>query len=135
LIDALGRRWKRSFNGDVSLLWFCEYGDGVNDRTAGLINAITYCATNRHTLNWPEGKYRFSQINIAIPYGYFHWTASGKVELICTSNVVGTEGRAIQLGGVASPTLHNFTTTDISVGAKAVTLDSVSDISIGDCLS
>ena len=134
LIDALGRRWKRVFSGEVSLLWFCERGDGVSDLTAGLIKAITYCATNKLTLNWAEGKYRFSQINIAIPYGYFHWTASGKVELICTSNVVGNVGRAISLGGVANPTLHNFTTRDISLGEAKITLDNVSDIAIGDLL-
>lgn len=133
LIDAVGRRWKRVFSGDVLLSWFCV-GDDLSDLTGILTAAITYCATNGYALNWPKGKYRFSQIDIAIPYGYFNWKTSGNVELICTSNVVGSVGQAIKLGGVASQTSHNFTTRDISLGEKTVTLDGVSDIAIGDLL-
>lgn len=109
-------------------------GDGVADDTAELVSAITYCATKNRTLDWPKGKYLFSAIDVAVPNGAFNWTASGKAELICTSNVVGTEGKGVRLAGVASPTLHNFTTQDISLGAKTITLDSVSDISIGNLL-
>lgn len=118
----------------VSVKEFGAKGDNLTDDTVSLVNAITYCATNGHTLIWPKGQYRFSAIDIAIPYGYFNWITSGKVELICTNNVVGTAGQAIKLGGVASPTLHNFTTRDIGLGEKTITLDSVSDISVGDLL-
>lgn len=133
LVDAIGRRWKRVFSGEVMLSWFCT-GDGVTDLTSILTTAITYCAINGHTLRWAKGKYRFSQIDIALPYGNFDWKTSGKVELICTNNVVGTVGQAIRLSGTISSTIHNFTTTDISLGARNITLDSVSDISIGDLL-
>lgn len=132
--SAVGRTQHSKNAETVSVKDFGAKGDGVTDDTTALTNAITECARAGICLIWPVGKYRFSNIDVAIPYGYFNWKTSGKVELICTSNVVGAAGSAIKLGGVASPTLHNFTTRDISIGEAKITLDNVSDITIGDLL-
>lgn len=131
---AVYRTFQDKMRDIVNVRDFGAKGDGITDDTDAITNAIIYCASNRKRLEWTAGKYLFSQIDISIPYGCFDWVASGKVELLCTNNVVGYEGSAIKLGGIASTKLHNFITRDISLGEKTVTLDDVSDISVGDLL-
>lgn len=52
IIDALGRRWKRVFNGDAMAKWFLIKGDKVTDDTAKFVEAWnSYCKPNKKNLD------------------------------------------------------------------------------------
>ena len=62
LVDAVGRRWKRSFAGDAELLWWCKSdydpvaGTGT-DNHAGIEAAIKFSAANLTPVHVTDGKY------------------------------------------------------------------------------
>lgn len=49
-IDALNRRWKREYQGDVQAKWFLIKGDKVTDDTARFVEAAAYCKANKKRL-------------------------------------------------------------------------------------
>lgn len=51
LIDATGRRWKRSMPGCVNAAWFGAVGDGITDDTLSLRNAFKAAAGGRLNIN------------------------------------------------------------------------------------
>lgn len=53
-------RWIRLANdsSNVNIRWFGAVGDGANDDTASVQNAINYCKTNNRKLRIPAGSYR-----------------------------------------------------------------------------
>lgn len=54
IVDALGRRWKRSFSGNINLEWFGAVKDtSSTDNVTALINALNYCQTNSKKLYVP----------------------------------------------------------------------------------
>lgn len=87
LIDAAGRRWKRVFNGEVLLLWFCERGDGVSDYTTPLRAASQLAVDNDLDLVIEAGVYNFTDIQIRSTtprQAITRWIANGDVKLIST---------------------------------------------------
>lgn len=56
LIDAIGRRWKRKYSGDLSLKWFGAKCDGVADDTNSINNAILSKGENSYSvIKFPSG--------------------------------------------------------------------------------
>lgn len=56
IVDGAGRRWKRVFDGVVSVLWFGAVGDGVTNNSPAILLAIN---ANVKTLYFPSGSYVF----------------------------------------------------------------------------
>lgn len=47
LVSSLGRRWKRQHLGRINVLWFGAVGDGINDDTVAIRNAVGYVRRSR----------------------------------------------------------------------------------------
>lgn len=57
IVGNNGKRWKRSFSGDLNLRWFGAVGNGVAKDTAAWQTAVIYAATNHKALFVPDGLY------------------------------------------------------------------------------
>lgn len=59
IVDASGRRWKRSFSGAVNVRWFGAKGDGATDDTAAIQAAVNYTlgVANGGAVYLPTGVY------------------------------------------------------------------------------
>lgn len=53
IVDAAGRRWKRQYDGMISVFWFGARGDGVTNDTAALQAAINFAQTIKAWLFFP----------------------------------------------------------------------------------
>lgn len=81
LIDALGRRWKRKYVGEMVPAWFGTKGDGVNDDRSALQKAIDSCvrysknlrvrAGDKHLLNSYSGLGFASVLSVSGPISIF----------------------------------------------------------------
>ena len=64
IVDAAGRRWKRSYNEDfVMASWFGCAGDGVTDDTAAIQDALD----TGKSICFADGTYMFSAFTVATP--------------------------------------------------------------------
>ncbi|GAA3403738.1 glycosyl hydrolase family 28-related protein [Paenibacillus hodogayensis] len=57
LVSSMGARFKRSFSGSVNVKWFGAKGDGANDDTAAIQQAIN---AKEGTVFFPKGKYNIT---------------------------------------------------------------------------
>ena len=64
LVDALGRRWKREFAGDVNVKWFGAVANGITDDTVAIQSAIYNARDLKRRTFIPGGRYLFSQLVI-----------------------------------------------------------------------
>lgn len=55
IVSGNGRRWKRQYDNDISVLWFGAVGDGVTDDLAAF-NAALSAVGNNQTIQIPFGK-------------------------------------------------------------------------------
>lgn len=95
LIDALGRRWKRKYSGDISIKWFGATGDGVTDDYNAIQSALYVGAGGN--IRAPSGNYLVSQKLLIKPQTGFIGDVTG-----IGSNE--TRGTTIH----ASPSLSDF---------------------------
>ncbi|MGL5281040.1 MAG: phage tailspike protein [Plesiomonas shigelloides] len=111
-------------------------GDGVHDDTDGLKNAITWCAQNRITLLWEEGKYNVSRIHVNGAGYVFKWVTNGPVEI--SSNATSPLGPMwiddyfIKLGGGNKEAI-DYSDALIS-GGTSIKLSSGYSVSRGDLI-
>lgn len=59
IVAANGKRWKRVYDGAVSLKWFAK-GDGATNDSVAVQAAVTFCAGNDKQLFVPSGTYRIT---------------------------------------------------------------------------
>jgi Pectate lyase superfamily protein len=108
IVDASGRRWKRVFDGAVSVKWFGAVGDGVTDDTAAIQAALNSGVLQ---IYFPEGTYLFK--NLTIPNSRMVLFGDGKWKTILQcANPVSTDY------GIASSAYVNNST----FGSEPVTL-------------
>lgn len=61
LVDNEGKRFKRIFEGPLSVKWFGALGDNSQDDQPSIQSAIHYGITNKHKVYLPIGTYRIDQ--------------------------------------------------------------------------
>lgn len=59
IVDELGRRWKRQFDGGISVAWAGAKGVGTDD-SAAIIAANNIAVAGKMKLRFPQGNYNFS---------------------------------------------------------------------------
>lgn len=57
IVDAIGRRWKRSGSGPLNVEWFGAKGDGVTSDQTAIAAAVQYANTKGVPLYWPSKPY------------------------------------------------------------------------------
>lgn len=101
IVDASGRRWKRVFDGPVSIKWFGAKGDGVTDDTAAIQAALNAARTEAAPFAI-QTKYR--GIDLHAPMGRYRMTAG----------VTGVAGTSISGDGYeATIFLHEGAAGDV----------------------
>lgn len=76
IVDASGKRWKRIFDGEISVLWFGAKGNGVADDTAAIQAAIN----SGKSVFFPAGTYNCgSAINFTCSNVMFFGAGSSSV--------------------------------------------------------
>ncbi|WP_285131397.1 hypothetical protein [Leclercia adecarboxylata] len=137
LVDALNRRWKRVYEGDVLLTWFCSRGDGVTNYTAPIQAAAQVAVDNDKNLIFEYGTYPFTTIQVqssTIRKAATKWIANGAVTLHCIKTSPDSTDYdadyAIRVQGRYSSQVD--VTADAVRGAGIVYLADVSTIEVGD---
>jgi hypothetical protein len=107
IVDAGGRRYYRSFAGNVNVQWFGARGDGVTNDTNALQAADTYARAISGTVVFPGGTFMVSQL---VLYTGSNWRGAGRnattIKQIIGSNtdlIYGNNSNANW--GSTSPTL------------------------------
>lgn len=139
LVDGLGRRWKRVYEGDVLLLWFCERGNGVADYTTQIQSASQVAVDESRRLVFEQGTYNYTSIQVMRStevQGITEWVAKGRVNLISTKTSPDATNYdadyAIRVRGVVTKQVK--LAVDAARNAGVVTLDDTSGIEVGDLI-
>ncbi|MEN0581153.1 hypothetical protein AAIG39_19380 [Phytobacter palmae] len=137
LVDVKGRRWKRVYEGDVLLLWFCSHGDGVTDYTLPLQVASQLAVDESRRLVFGQGTYNYTAIEIKSStktQSVTEWIAIGKVNLVSTKTHPNANNYdadyAIRVSGVFLKKVKLV--IDVSRNADAVILSDTTGIEVGD---
>jgi hypothetical protein len=128
LIDALGRRWKRRYNGYIDSRWFGTNGvDFVTDNYQPMMNAIAVAQSSCEKLYVKSGKYKLSNeltINPDLPFeleGDIGATFNGStlIEKGTGFYVLGAGKSVFKLSsGLAKKKLSKFYCKNLSVGGS-----------------
>lgn len=135
LVDSAGRRWKRELRTVVYTTWFAA-GNGVDDDTIPLKNAIIESASKFKRLIWLAGTYLVSRIKVSGDNYVYDWEAAGKVVLKSTaSSPLGPawiDDYFIRIeGGSATAIAYNST---INPGDTSVSINSTYTLDADDVL-
>lgn len=115
--------WHRKFNGDVNIKWFGAKGDGINDDTVPIQNALN--ATKDEPLTFPTGNYIVSSI---LTFSGSNLFIKGNGSTITHTS---SDTTTISINGGFS----QFTpSTSIARNATSISLESVTGLSKGDIL-
>lgn len=88
IVDASGRRWKRSYTGSADVKWFGAIGDGVSDDRSILIDTMSKCAASSVTLFISDGVYACSDW-VPLPSGLRMVFAPGAIWKLTGSTALG----------------------------------------------
>jgi hypothetical protein len=128
--DAVSRTVSSKLQEWISVTDFGAVGDGVTDDTEAITNAITYTATNKIPLYWPEGKtYGVSNISVLIGGAVFNWMGSCSIKQLATGNHALP---VVQLGGIVVNSVA-LASTALSQ-ANTVILTSATQVQPGNLL-
>jgi len=137
LVDVKGRRWKRAFEGDVLLLWFCSHGDGVTDYTYPIQVASQLAVDESRRLVFGHGTYNYKAIEIKSStrtQSVTEWIAIGKVNLVSIKTLPDTNNYdadyAIRVSGVFLKKVELV--ADASRNTDAIVLSDTTGIEVGD---
>lgn len=139
LVDIAGRRWKRVYEGDVLLLWFCERGDGISDYTTQIQAASQVAVDESRRLVFEQGTYNYTSIQVMCStdaQGITEWVAKGRVNLISTKTSPDATNYdadyAIRVRGVVLKQVN--LAVDAARNAGVLTLDDTTGIEVGDLI-
>ncbi|WP_336603102.1 MULTISPECIES: phage tailspike protein [unclassified Escherichia] len=137
LVDAIGRRWKREYDGDILLLWFCEQGDGISDYTIPIQAASQVAVDEGRRLVFEQGVYNYTSIHVKRSQdsqAVTEWIANGRVHLVSTKVTPDATNYdadyAIRIRGVFLKQVNLV--VDAARNAGVVTLSDTADIEVGD---
>ena len=130
IIVAGSKRWKRIYDGPVSVKWFGAKGDGVTDDTVAINNAIQFVnSLGGGVVDYPKGYYLQGRSEIGSQRGI---NVRGNVTL---------RGNGSTLDMISNASLYNVSpetieilqiTTDVAVGDNTFNLSSVGTLAVGD---
>lgn len=139
LVDAIGRRWKREYDGDILLLWFCEHGDGISDYTIPIQTASQVAVDESRRLVFEQGVYNYTAIQVmksSEAQAVTEWVAKGRVILISTKASPDTTDYdadyAIRVRGVFLKQVS--LAADAARNAGVVTLADTDGVEVGDLI-
>lgn len=101
LVDALGRRWKRQYSGDIDIRWFGCKGDGVTDNYTSLNNAIQWACTSGRKVTFyvPQGVFLINS-TITTPGRYgFNMRGEGGLRDNSASIIKFAAGHSLNIRG------------------------------------
>lgn len=107
LIDALGRRWKRQFSGELNFLWFAV-GDEVTNDYQALVNAHSALPSVGGTIYAPGGHSYLIDGNFVATKPYFHLRGDGDAvvsgDVGCTTFIkpATVTGNLFEIRGIGS---------------------------------
>lgn len=84
ILDALGRRWKRSYSGDVMAKWCGVKGDKVTDDTDRFLEACAYCKTYNKVLDISSLKIPLRTLSTSINLDGFRIKGNGVPKILPT---------------------------------------------------
>lgn len=155
IVSSNGKRWKRVYDGAVSVKWFGAVGDGVTDDTAAIQAAIDYVATlvgpshigsETASAGLPIGEARAVSLSPGVKYA-----VSSSIILKNSVSLFGNGGGFLALPGFTAAsyvldmdgnwyngTVQNFVVDGNGLNVKGVNIDHVignkwSNISVSNC--
>jgi len=114
LTQTQAGRWRRIFDGPLSVKWFGAAGDNVADDTAAFNKAILAVITGKHgTLRIPAGNYKLTgSLNLTNYYGSLCLEGDGKYSTSLHAAMTGTP--VLDLTGSSLIKLSNFSVKPVA---------------------
>lgn len=113
IVASNGKRWKRQYDGLVSLDWFDAKGNGSTDDRAAVQAWVNFLTTNHVHGFAPAGNYRLvGKVDITGTYG---WGVIGAGQEATVFTQATDNVPVFDLGGVSGPGMHSYVMTDFAL--------------------